>query len=412
MAGRPSLSLEARDAAPADPPPGRVLLYADDAGDVHVLDSSGTDTTLGAGGGGGAVSSVYGRTGAVVAASGDYDATQIDMSASSRILGRATAGAGAVEELTGAQATALLDAASTTARGIVELATDAETQTGTDAARAVTPASGAASWIKRDVLTTAGDLLTASGASTPARLGIGAEGAVLGVESGALAWSPLLTRQRRNKVEFGTVADLVANPPTGTAWANSGAISSASSTGGTAALAHGSSSTVAWNGGSAINAPTLYAEIVRDDSQYEVVVRAKSQCNQASEAWQLGALTTGNVYVFGVVIGYYAGLAPGIIGYNTAGTSVGSASLTAQQVNTDGVWVKVTCNAAGTVTYWYSTSTSSTPPTTWTRLGSFSAAAADVTSLRRWGLSMVNHLNPGGGYSMDILYMALPRSET
>lgn len=143
------------------------------------------------GGGGGAVSSVFGRTGAVVAATSDYDATQIDMSASSRILGRVTAGAGVVEELTGTQATGLLDAASTTARGTVELATDAETQTGTDSARAVTPASGAAAWIKREVLTTAGDLLTASGASTPARLGIGSEGQFLGVVGGALAWTSL-----------------------------------------------------------------------------------------------------------------------------------------------------------------------------------------------------------------------------
>lgn len=145
----------------------------------------------GAAGGGGAVSSVFGRTGAVVAASGDYDATQLDMSATSRILGRVTAGAGAVEELTGTQATGLLDAATTSARGIVELATDAETQTGMDTARAVTPASGTATWVKKDVLTTSGDLLTASGASTPARLGIGAEGQFLGVVGGALAWTSL-----------------------------------------------------------------------------------------------------------------------------------------------------------------------------------------------------------------------------
>lgn len=58
---------------------------------------------------------------------------------SGRLLGRVTAGAGAPEELTASQAATLLPASTTSAAGLVELATDAEAQAGTDSSRAVTP---------------------------------------------------------------------------------------------------------------------------------------------------------------------------------------------------------------------------------------------------------------------------------
>jgi len=64
--------------------------------------------------------------------------------ATARILGRSTAGTGDVEELTGAQATALLSAASDTLAGIQENATNAEAQTGTATNRTVTAANLAA----------------------------------------------------------------------------------------------------------------------------------------------------------------------------------------------------------------------------------------------------------------------------
>jgi hypothetical protein len=63
-----------------------------------------------------------------------------------RVLGRTTAGSGAVEELTANNGLTLSggslsgSAASDTAVGVVELATNAETQTGTDTTRAVTAA--------------------------------------------------------------------------------------------------------------------------------------------------------------------------------------------------------------------------------------------------------------------------------
>jgi hypothetical protein len=56
------------------------------------------------------------------------------------ILGRSTAGNGDVEALTGAQATALLSAASETVSGRVELADAAEAAAGTDDSRALSPA--------------------------------------------------------------------------------------------------------------------------------------------------------------------------------------------------------------------------------------------------------------------------------
>lgn len=58
--------------------------------------------------------------------------------ATARVLGRATAGTGDIEELTGTQLTALIPAASTTVSGLSELCTDTEAQTGTDPNRVVT----------------------------------------------------------------------------------------------------------------------------------------------------------------------------------------------------------------------------------------------------------------------------------
>jgi len=62
-----------------------------------------------------------------------------NVSATSRVLGRKSSGAGAVEELTGSDVTALLDAASTTAAGKVEIAIASEIDTGTDTGRAISP---------------------------------------------------------------------------------------------------------------------------------------------------------------------------------------------------------------------------------------------------------------------------------
>jgi hypothetical protein len=61
--------------------------------------------------------------------------------ATARMLGRTTAGTGAIEELTGANVSAFASAATDTAQGVAELATTAETKTGSDTGRTVTPAA-------------------------------------------------------------------------------------------------------------------------------------------------------------------------------------------------------------------------------------------------------------------------------
>jgi hypothetical protein len=82
--------------------------------------------------------------------------------------------------------------ASTTAPGVVELATDAETQAGTDATRAVTPAGAAATYVTLADYATKGDILAASGANTPVALPVGTNGQILyacSTEATGLCWA-------------------------------------------------------------------------------------------------------------------------------------------------------------------------------------------------------------------------------
>ena len=114
--------------------------------------------------GGGAVDSVFSRTGAVVATASDYDITQIDFSATARIAGRVTAGAGLAEELTKAQVLSFLN---------VEDGADV-----TDSSNVAT--AGA---IMKSLVTTKGDIIAATASATPARLGVGTNDYVLTADS-------------------------------------------------------------------------------------------------------------------------------------------------------------------------------------------------------------------------------------
>jgi hypothetical protein len=82
--------------------------------------------------------------------------------------------------------------ATTTTPGVVELATDAETQAGTDATLAVTPASAAATYVPLADYTAKGDILAGSAtASTPVALPVGADGYILyscSTEATGLCW--------------------------------------------------------------------------------------------------------------------------------------------------------------------------------------------------------------------------------
>jgi len=89
-----------------------------------------------------------------------------------------------------------LPIASTGTAGIVELATSAETQTGTDTTRAVTPAGAAATYVPISDFTAKGDLLSATGANTQVALPVGADGTVLTACAAAptgLCWTPAAT---------------------------------------------------------------------------------------------------------------------------------------------------------------------------------------------------------------------------
>jgi hypothetical protein len=81
-------------------------------------------------------------------------------------------------------------AASDSATGVVELATDAETETGTDTARATTPANVASAYVKKSLLTTRGDLIR-RGASAPERVALGAANTQLVSDGTDAIWRTL-----------------------------------------------------------------------------------------------------------------------------------------------------------------------------------------------------------------------------
>lgn len=83
--------------------------------------------------------------------------------------------------------------ATTTVPGVVQLATTADTQTGTDNTLAVTPAAAAATYVPLANYTAKGDILSATTASNPVALSVGADGEVLtacAAAAGGLCWAP------------------------------------------------------------------------------------------------------------------------------------------------------------------------------------------------------------------------------
>jgi hypothetical protein len=111
----------------------------------------------------------------------------------------------------------VVDTASATQQGIVELATDAETETGTDTARATTPANVASAYIKKTSVAAKGDLIGATANDTPAIVTAGTDGTLLRSDSNAalgVRWAFDLIRTRSTAWHFNPVLAT----PVGTAW--------------------------------------------------------------------------------------------------------------------------------------------------------------------------------------------------
>src|SRR5512139_816789 len=122
--------------------------------------------------------------------------------------------------------------ATSTDEGVVELATDAETVTGTDTGRAVTPAGVAAAiagisgggGIAPTIFDAKGDLIVATAADTAARLAVsGSDGYILTVNSGestGLQWAAppagasSATSTSEGVVELATEAEVITGTDT------------------------------------------------------------------------------------------------------------------------------------------------------------------------------------------------------
>ncbi len=108
--------------------------------------------------------------------------------------------------------------ATTTEAGIVELATDSETQTGTDATRAVTPASAAATYVPLSALTAKGVLIGAASANTVETVPAGTPGQYLVADSSAasgMCWQTLILDYVPNST-FTAAGQVIAGTGAGT----------------------------------------------------------------------------------------------------------------------------------------------------------------------------------------------------
>jgi len=107
--------------------------------------------------------------------------------------------------------------ATDTVAGIVELATNAETQTGTDATRAVTPASAAATYVPLSTLSAKGTLIAGQAPNSPVALPVGTIGQVLQVDpttTSGLKWATPPAACTGTVTQVATGAGLTGGPIT------------------------------------------------------------------------------------------------------------------------------------------------------------------------------------------------------
>ena len=117
--------------------------------------------------------------------------------------------------------------ASTTTPGVVQLATTAETVTGTDTTKAVTPAAYSAAvaccYIAKSAITGKGTLITGTAANTPSTLATGTNGQVLTIDttcSSGLKWASPAAGSAATPTVRGSVFGCTTAWDTGNLWGN------------------------------------------------------------------------------------------------------------------------------------------------------------------------------------------------
>ncbi len=140
-------------------------------------------------------------------------------------------------DLTGSYPSPSVVSASDTVAGKVELATDAETQTGTDTARAITPANASAVYVKKTLADAKGDILVGSANDVVTNHGVGTNNQVLIADSGTgtgLRWGDALLYtyiDAKGDLITGTANDTPARLPIGGTNGHVLTVDSAESTG-------------------------------------------------------------------------------------------------------------------------------------------------------------------------------------
>lgn len=161
------VTLTEQPTAPAAPVAGKRKLFVDPTGGVFLVDAAGTVTPVG---GGGAVSSVNGRTGDVVLDAGDVGALD-QATADARYVDAAGDGMSGALTVTGKAVTA---------------SPDAGNQVVWNANGFYVPAPPAAGMA--NPMTGVGDVIVGAASGAPARLGVGTTNQVLTVVGGTPSW--------------------------------------------------------------------------------------------------------------------------------------------------------------------------------------------------------------------------------
>lgn len=172
-----------------------------------------------------------------------------------------------------------------------------------------------------------------------------------------------------------THANAISTPPEGWSWLNSGNLTSAdtnTSLANALHIVHNTSSTDNYYS-TTNSAPRLYRARDATGQQFEIVCRMKLSSHSSNWWAGMNVYDSQNANYFIKIALKSATQNQVCLFQNINGTStaLGTANLTGQQANTDGIWVRLVCAATGATGY-YNTTNTSTMPWTWTYLDSCS----------------------------------------